>query len=215
MFFWPSASLELEFLQHIFHLSRKIGKFRMNKARLPFTLTSQINHSLAVLEFQQSSFSLFPLLLLWGSCHHHALGGLWVAYMVLCWSCPSCQGGWSPHEEQGLVTQGCCQLSVETLVHLFCLVWQLVADTSCSVSHTSVLSCKLSAGSSSIPRQSSVHSSCSAVEVNPHLLSFSSSLPVLPKEPVSHHCSTPNVSAILSCLHDPRKITDCICTQTF
>lgn len=35
----------------------------------------------------------------------------------------------APHEEQGLDTQGCFRLSLEALVHLFCLVWQLIAGT--------------------------------------------------------------------------------------
>lgn len=155
----------------------------MSQARLPFTFTSSLSHSLGVTEFQQSSS---PLLLLSGSCHQWSLGGLWVACMVLCGSPSSCQGGWSPPWGAG---PGDTRLfPLEALVHLSCFVWQLIGDTPCSDPQ---FSSYLWAPSWLIthPQAKLCHSSCSATERPTPI--YSCPLPVLPKGPVSLHCLTP------------------------
>jgi len=80
-------------------------------------------------------------------------------------------------EDQGLQIQGYFWLSVGGL--LFFLVWWPTADTHYSVTHTGlllVLTCKLPAGLSSVPRQSSMHFSCShtwRATLSSHLPHFS------------------------------------------
>lgn len=77
---------------------------------------------------------------------------------------------------------------------------------------------KLSAGSTSIARQSSMHACCSRVQGNStSLLTWS----VLPKEPISIQSCTPVIWAISLCLHDPNEIralqlhTDLYSSMTF
>lgn len=133
----------------------------MNQARLPFTFTSSIRHSLVVIEFQQSSS---PCCLLccfyWGV----VIGALWVAYTVLCWSPSSCQGGWSPPWGAGPGDTGLFQAVSRSPCPLVLPGLAAYSRHPLSVAHASVLTRKLPAGSSSIPRQSSVRYGCSVTE---------------------------------------------------
>lgn len=119
----------------------------------------------------RASSLLFALLLSSGSCRC-SLGGLWVAYTVLCWSPSSCQGGWSPAWGPGpgdtrlfpAVCRSPCPLVLPGLA--------AYSRHPLSVTHTSVLTHKLPWLIIHPQAKFCVLWSFCHREVNPHLLIF-------------------------------------------
>lgn len=104
------------------------------------------------------------------------------------------------HEDQSLRIRGSSHLSVECLICFF--FWsgslQHHVTFTCALFN---LTCKVSVSFSSIP-----FIGLHAFQVCSHIKDSLSSQPNLPKEPVSHHCSTPVMGDIPPHLGDPKII---------